>query len=379
MKSIRLIVAAGVGLGATLGSLGAFPESSAAGAMARSETVDLTPKFKPGMSVTFVQHTKRTDMMAVGGAMPETKPADKPADGKAEPAKAEPTKTEPARGGEAPADPAKSDPAKSEPAKTEPAKTEPSKSEQGIQRSSQGMSSTTSIDQTAEYELRVISASDQGAELELELKAVKATATIPQGDFSWDSAAPRDDSEIINPIAQAFRPIIGAVLKLTLNADGNIIGVQGDPRVNPNARGPLAPNIQALVGPDLVRVRWNSVFWVKDGRKPAAVGESWANTDELNAAAVGKYAFVTTSTLSGVKDGIANIAITGRIELTGTEPGKNPAGTLKDQMLKGSAEWDTATGTARKFVLEQRQTLDINAMGIPVTRTSDFVVTTTRK
>lgn len=379
MKSVRLMtVAAGLALGlaAVMSSTLLAPVAHATITNNSADQIDLTPKLKAGASMIFVQHTKRTDVMIVGGALPEMKPSEKPAIGNpAEPAKpADAPSDKPAdKPSEKPGDAAK-DAGKTEPAKSEPAKSEPSTQKQG-----QGMSSTTTIDQTAEYEVRVISASEEGAQLELELKAVKASATVPAGDFNWDSTAPRDDSEIVNPIAQAFRPIIGAVLKISLNADGNITSVQPDPRVNPNSRGPLAPNIQSLVGPDLVRVRWNSVLWVKDGKKPAAVGEKWTNTDELNAAAVGKYAFVTNNTLASVKDGVAAITFEGRIDLTGSEPGKNPAGTLKDQSLKGMVEWDTASGTAKKFVHEQRQTLDINAMGIPVTRISDFVVTTTRK
>lgn len=371
MKSVRLMLAAGLGLGLAVVTTSTFVAPTALAASA-ADPVDLTPKFKAGASMTFVQHTKRTDVMTVGGALPEMKPAEKPAIGNP-PEAPKPANAPSDKPAEKPADASK------EPAKTEPAKTEPAKTEPSPQKQAQGMSSTTSIDQTAEYEVRVISASEEGAELELELKAVKASATVPSGDFNWDSTAPRDDSEIVNPIAQAFRPIIGAVLKISVNADGNISSVQPDPRVNPNSRGPLAPNIQALVGPDLVRVRWNSVLWVKDGRKPANAGEKWTNTDELNAAAVGKYAFVTNNTLASVKDGVAAITFEGRIELAGAEPGKNPAGTIKDQMLKGMVEWDTTSGSTKKFVHEQRQTLDINAMGIPVTRVSDFVVTTTRK
>ena len=121
------------------------------------------------------------------------------------------------------------------------------------------------------------------------------------------------------------------------------------------------------------------MLWVKDGHDPVAVGQSWANTDTIPNPAVGKFSLVTNNTLKSVKGGIAEIAITGEITLGPMEPGKPPAGTLKDQSLKGSCQWDVGAGAIKTFVMEQKQTLDVNAMGIPVVRSSEITTTTTRE
>lgn len=345
MKSRALMMTVGMAITGVLG-LG----SSAMGA----DSVSLAPKFKKDDKVTFVQHTVRTNTMSLGGSLPkpaETKPeGEKPAD----------KPGEKAPDGEKPADAAK--PAAG-----------------GVQQSNGGMTSTDSVDQTATYELRVMNAGETGAELELELKAIKASAVVPQGTFNWDSAQPRDDSEVNNPIAMSYRPIIGAVTKLAVDANGNITNVTPDPRVNLNPRGPLAPMVQALVGPELVRVRFANVLSIKDGKEPAKVGDIWKNVDELSAAAVGRFVLTTNNTLKSATADAAMIDITGEVALAPGADGKPPQGTLKEQSLKGKAEWDVKSGWMKSHTIEQKQVLELNAAGFAVTRSTSMTVTTTRQ
>lgn len=347
MKSRALMMLVGVAITGVLGC----------GAIALgADSVSLTPKFKKDDKVTFVQHTVRTNTMSLGNSMPKPadakpegeKPSDKPADKPAEkPADAKQDAAKPAAG--------------------------------GIQQSSGGMTSTDSVDQTATYELRVIEAGDSGAQLELELKAIKASAVVPQGQFNWDSAQPRDDSEVNNPIAVSYRPIIGAVTKLAVDGNGNITTVTPDPRVNLNPRGPLAPMVQSLVGPEIVRVRFANVLSIKDGKEPAKVGDTWKNVDELSAAAVGRFVLTTNNTLKSMTGDTAMIEIVGDVALAPGADGKPAQGTLKEQSLKGRADWDAKTGWVKSHTIEQKQVLELNAAGFAVTRSTEMKVTTTRQ
>jgi hypothetical protein len=374
MKSTAWIVVVGLAFG--VASVVASSSQGAIAAPYLDEKVDLTPKFKAGQTMTFKQHTVRTDSMTLGNVPKAVKPAEKTADGKPSP-QADPGKTDPAT-----PDAPKSDPAKTDPAKNSSSASVSAEMKQPAGNSPSagaGMSSTTTVDQTATYELRVKEASDKGATLELELKSVVASATLPQGKYTWDSSTPPDDKDAGNPILVALRPVVGAVLTIKLGAEGNITSVDGDSRVNLNVRGPLAPNVQALVGPDGIRLRWGAVLWIKDGRTPATVGQTWTNTDTMPNPAVGKFSYVTNNTLRSVKDGIADIGIAGDVKLGAMDDGKAPAGTVKDQSIKGSCKWDVAAGAVKTYEVEQKQTLDINAGGFAVSRTSEFTVTTTRQ
>ena len=370
MKTPAWIVAAGMGFGIGMAVLVAgVPRAALAGAPAPDEKVDLTPKYTTGQKITFKQHTVRKDTMTLGNMPTPEKAPEKPAEGTKESPKGDASKADPAM-----PNATKPDASKPEPGKTEAGKTEAPKAAPGP------MSSTQTVDQTAIYELRVVEADDKGASMELELKSVVAKAELPQGKFTWDSAPTPDEKDAANPILVAFRPIVGAVVKIKVGADGNILEVQQDSRIATMPGGPLAPMAQQLVGADGVRLRFGPVIWIKDGREPAAVGTPWTNSDEMFFKAVGKFTYESTNTIKSVKDGVAMIDIAGVVKLGGIEEGKPASGTLKDQSLKGACVWDTKAGLAKSHICEQKTVLDLKVGGaFDVVRTSEFTVTTTRE
>src|ERR1043165_7834909 len=148
-----------------------------------ADKADLTPKLKAGDKFTFKQRTVRKDTMYLGNLNIPKMDAPK-VDAPAAPAapatpKLDTPKPEVPRG-EAPKDAMMS--AALQP--TAPAKPAmpalPGPDEKPA-------SSTTSVDQTATFELRVTEASETGASLELEFKSIQCTAELSQGKFSWDS------------------------------------------------------------------------------------------------------------------------------------------------------------------------------------------------
>ncbi len=383
MKTSAWIMAAGFAIGVASGSLVVSPRAARAAAPAGDEKVDLTPHYKQGQTITFKQHTVRKDTMTLGNmpasalpAAPE-KPADKPADA----GKDKPT-GEPAKSDAPKADPAKPEAKKAEPTKVDPAKADPAKDAKpaAAPLAAGPMSSVTTVDQTAIYELRVTEASEQGAAMELELKSVVATAQLPQGKFTWDSTPTPDDKDAANPILMALRPIVGAVMKFKVGPDGNILAVEPDARITATPNGPLSPMVQQLVGADGVRLRFGPVIWIKDGREPAMVGKPWNNSDEMFHKNIGKFTYETTNTVKSVKDDAAQIDIAGVVKLSGLEEGMPAAGTLKEQMVKGSCVWDTKAGIAKSHTWEQKTVLDMKVGGaFDVVRSSEFTVTMTRE
>lgn len=376
MKTSAWIVAAGMTFGIGMGAfVAAAPRVAMAVAPAADEKVDLTPKYTKGQTIIFKQHTVRKDTMMLGNMPTPEKAAEGSKDApKADAPKGDATKSDPAKSDAAKPDAVKAESNKAEPSKTEPAKAEAPKAAGGP------MSSTQTVDQTATYELRVIDADDKGASMELELKSVVAAAELPQGKYTWDSAPTADEKDAANPIMVAFRPIVGAVLKIKVGSDGNILEVQQDSRIANMPGGPLAPMAQQLVGADGVRLRFGPVIWIKDGREPATVGTAWTNSDEMFFKAVGKFTYESTNTVKSVKDNAATIEIAGVVKLGGIEEGKPASGTLKDQSLKGSCVWDTKAGLAKSHICEQKTVLDLKVGGaFDVVRTSEFTVTTTRE
>ncbi len=358
MKTLNVIVAAGLTLGL------------AAMARADGEKIDLTPRLKAGDAITFKHRVVRTETKIIGNipVKAEEKPAEaKPAEAKPE-TKGEGAKAEPAK-----SEPAKAEPAKAEPAKSEPAKDEPKASEKTMMRQS------WTIDQTAVYELRVVSASDSSTALELELKSMEASADLPQGKATWKNDQPEDDKDQSNPVLQAYKPIVGGIVKMTMDGQGKIVEVTGDPRIRLEVGGMLAPMVQVMVGPDLVKSRWGPAVWIKDGRDAATVGQTWTNTEEVPNRALGKFVYETKNTLKSVKDGMAEIAIAGDIKLVPLEGGKSAPATLSEHSIAGSAVWDVKAGMLKSYTTTEKTHLDVNAMGIPVARDLDSTTTITRE
>lgn len=230
-----------------------------------------------------------------------------------------------------------------------------------------------SIDQTVEYTLRVEAANETSTSLALEITKIVASAVAPQGKYDWDSSAPVDDQDVNNPVAVAFRSLVGSVMQLTLDKDGNITDVKADSKLGPPARGAMQPFVVNLTGTDQVKARWGSILWVKPGREPAAVGSNWTRSDSAVAAALGaKFVTETTSTLKGVKDGTAEISTAGKYILEALEKGKEPAATMTDTKAEGRVLWNTKAGRVQDHTWNQWYTMNVNAQGMAVVRTIEL-------
>ena len=331
MRIVNVIVAAGLTLGV------------AAMARADGEKVDLTPRFKAGESMTFKHRVVRTEtMMILNVPAKAEEKAEEKTEGKGE-GKGEGEKDGARRGDKA------------------------------------MMKQSWSVEQTAVYELRVVAATETLTTLELELKSIDASADLPQGKMSWKNDQPEDDKDQRNTILQTYKPIVGGIVKMTLDANGAVTEVKGDPRIRLEVGGTMAPMVQLMVGPDLVRARWSPVVWIKDGREPVGVGQTWTNSESIPNRALGRFVYETRNTLKGVKDSMAEIDIAGDIRLEPLENGKAAAATLSEHSIAGSAVWDVKAGRMKSYTVTEKTHLDVSANGIPVVRDLDMTTTITRE
>jgi hypothetical protein len=292
------------------------------------------------------------------------------------------------------------EPAKAEPSKTEPTKAAAPASGERVDltpRFKQGQTFTitqktvrkelqtvanmkveTNVESAATYAVTVEGASADGASLRLELTGLKVKATIPAGAYEWDSTNPPDDKDLSNPALMAYKPVLGSVTTITLSADGSIKDVKRDSRLQDPAPGHLMSAVSGFTNPDLMRLRWGTVFSIHDGTEPVAVGSTWDNTDTQNAPPVGKFVYATKNTLKSVDGGVAKIDITGEGKLEELSKDQPSQGTLKKATLSGSAEWSLTDHLFTTHVWNQSVTLEINAGGLTPVRSTDLVITTTR-
>lgn len=247
------------------------------------------------------------------------------------------------------------------------------------------------MDQTATWAVKVISADAEKTVLEFKLEAIKAELSqatkqanpgaegdAPAAKLSWDSAAPEANKDENNPLLQGFKPIIGAVLSVSLGADGNITTVTGNEQLG-GARSAVGPYVQQLVGTEAFKLRWSGPLWIKDGKAAAKVGESWTNTDEVATPPIGRTRVSTKNTLQSTKDGMATIEISGTTEVLPLKEGETAAGKVTASSIAGTAMWDTKAGFVRSVNLVQKTSMDVNAAGIAMKRDSDATITITRK
>jgi hypothetical protein len=311
-------------------AVGAEPAPAAAGAKADSkvQTVDLRPRYTQGQVIKFTQRTQRSDAMTL--VMPG------------------------APGGEG--------------------------SEKKEGAAPGRMSSTTSVDHTIGYTLRVDQVDKDGTvSMSLEITSIKADVTTRSGKSSWDSTSPPDDGDIDNPAAISYKPVLTSVTKIKLGPDGSVLEVKPDPGLMGPPRTEIGGIIQGLTGSDPIRARWGPLLWIKDGVEPAAVGTSWTNVEVMAAPPVGRFETTTKNTLESVSGDLAQISISGEQKLLDFAPDRPAQGKLTEASLSGSAVWDLKAGTLKSHTWRQKTTLDVNANGISALRTSEITMETTRQ
>ena len=245
---------------------------------------------------------------------------------------------------------------------------------------------TTWMDQTNAWAGKVVSADDKGAVIELQFKGIKAEMkqSTKQGDkepsevlTKWNSASPEDDKDQGNQLTQAFRPLIGARFKLTLDSKGLITGVEALDAVTPS-QTKLSAFINQIVAPEGIRARWQPMLALKTDGSGAFAGQDWTHEHMLQAPPLGQEKQTTRRTLGKMDGDIAKIAIKGEVAMMPMKDSEKAQAEISSSVITGSADWDTKAGQNKRLEWAQKAEMNVNAQGFNVKRSYDWTMTITR-
>lgn len=216
---------------------------------------------------------------------------------------------------------------------------------------------------------------EKGATVELVYESLKVDLRSQDMEVSFDStkkpaskpAAKPGDPTASMPTEQdivdaMLRPMVGTVITLELDADGNITRTSGGSALSMS--GMLSamsgmtgsPMPSAGAGGDAL----GSLFSIAKGRGSAAVGESWTTEDTLDNAVIGSFKLTNKTTLKSHNRGIAELAFSGKIS-PGSQSSPGPlsgAAQVKESDFTGQAQWDTQRGMLKSMTSDQRIEMD---------------------
>lgn len=224
--------------------------------------------------------------------------------------------------------------------------------------------------QEIRFLLRVVEApAEKDATVELVYEALKIKVTSPMGDGEFDSDKPRDQ-DAGNMLAPTLRPVVGTVLTLTVDPDGNIKSVTG-------GEGILNAGIAAQLGQASgVRQLFGGIITPKRAPGAVKVGESWENVDLIDSGMMGSFKMTTKHTLKSATASAAELTFAGRIEM-GSEA---PASGFKINSSKydGQYTWDLTHGRLEQMKSAQSVKMEGDSGGMSLSMDSDATMTVTR-
>ena len=380
-----------------VGSQPPAPPANAAGASAT--TVTLKPVLKTGLELRYRVKIDRTDSNIVPKAMMQMAPAVK-----SDPPKATTPEVEVPKSDAPHSDPQLTDPApKMDPspklmdvpqggmlsavdgavheegqpemsaARSQPpdASEPPGKAQEPVKKDdgAETVQATSRVVVETVQVIRVKDAGDGGASMELVIESIKADVKMPEWTEAYDSTKPEDDKDRDNRALQAFKPLVGLIMTLTTDKDGNIATVTGNETFQ--GTGSMAGYIQQLTGTDNIRIYWNMALHAKKGGGTLNVGDTWTNEEAINAKQMGaKFEMLTTNTLRAVTGGVASVDSTGSMRLVPFDAARKPPFDLTDAKLLATSTWDATDGFAKTLEFERSFRLDGSAQGFPLSRQS---------
>lgn len=244
---------------------------------------------------------------------------------------------------------------------------------------------TLTVNQKNQWTGKVTEVKGTTATIELQFKSINVSLNeeTRQGDApgtpttaSWDSIKAADDRDSSNPLVTAFKPFVGARFKMTV--DGHLIkGVeQIDTFSIPITK--YAQFVRQTLDTDQIRNRWQPLLGVKTDTPMATPGQEWTEVVKMPTPQIGIIQETTKRTLATSKDGMANVNWTGSIEILPPSAEMAAQGKVKNSNITGTGAWDAKTGMPKSFEWKQVWTMEVNAQGFIVDRTSDWTMAFTR-
>lgn len=184
---------------------------------------------------------------------------------------------------------------------------------------------------------------EKGAKVDLTYDSFKLKVDGGPMPIEFDSATPAEKDEG-NPVAGAFRPLVGTTLHLIIDKDGNVTDVTGGEEL---AQGIAGQALSGYVTSGGVRGLLGPIFSTRQTKGEASVGETWTYEDVMPNSVIGQMKIVSNHTLKSVDGGNANIDLAGNIDFKPAEGG--PTITLKEGTYNGNYVWDTKAGMLKSM------------------------------
>lgn len=213
---------------------------------------------------------------------------------------------------------------------------------------------------------------EKGATVDLVYESIKFKSEGGMFAAEFDSAQPTD-KDAGNAFAGSFRPLIGTTLTLTIDKNGNVTDVKGGEALAGGVTGQMLSGyvtkggVGGLLGP---------IFSTRQAKGEANVGDTWTYEDIMPGSMLGEMKIVSTHTLKSVDAGLANIDMTGKIELKAADMG--PKMEMKEGSYDGSYVWDTKGGMLKSMKTTQIATMEGDLGNGPMTVKSNATTTITR-
>jgi len=236
------------------------------------------------------------------------------------------------------------------------------------------------------------------ATVELIYDSLKVSIDGPEGKGDFDSSKPSSkplnepaskparkepaDGQTLNidplesgdPTAN-FGSIVGSVLTLTIDKDGNITKVSGGEGLVPTTPGDPARSLVTLGG---VKELWGPIFTMRKATGTATVGEKWKTSDTTDMSPIGRFTITTESVLKSLSEALANVEFKGTIAPSVESAGGLMSFQVKDSTHEGSYRWDTRRGMLSTLDMKQVVEIEGGSQGFKLNSKSTTKTSVTR-
>lgn len=213
---------------------------------------------------------------------------------------------------------------------------------------------------------------EKGATVDLVYESIKFKSEGGMFAAEFDSAQPAD-KDAANPLAGAFRPLIGTTFTLTIDKNGNVTEVAGGEAL---AGGVAGQMLQGYVTKGGVGSLLGPIFSTRQATGEAKVGDTWTYEDIMPGSMLGEMKMTSTHTLKSANGNLATVDMNGKLELKNSPAG--PKIEMKEGTYDGNYVWDTQAGMLKSLKTTQVATMEGDLGNGPMTVKSNATTTITR-
>jgi hypothetical protein len=203
----------------------------------------------------------------------------------------------------------------------------------------------------------VVKLDETGAVVELEYQSLKISSDARSKTVAFDSASP-DEGDADNPMAAAFRPLVGAKLQLKLDPTGKITDVTAPPELRSGRPQITRPRLQ-LLDKAPVQAKFGEIFSSGNNSATVAPEATWTANQSMPMEYGGTIEVKFDNKLTALNGADATITTTG----TAIAKPESDAGVAKiktqDATITRTSTWDTKAGILKNADAAQNVAMEI--------------------